>query len=145
MKGREEACASYIYPILLCRLYVLSLLNAELMDLIPDFFYFLWGVKSHLVCRAACCLCPAEGRALRFANMRSSCISWKRTVMANSGRKTTANLFCPCKVCIWTRGRPVNCPELNALFIRSIKTPFYNYKDHFEDSQALYQISGRCC
>lgn len=31
------------------------------MDLIPGFFYFLLEVKSHLVRRAACCLCHAEG------------------------------------------------------------------------------------
>ena len=60
LKGRAEACAMYVFPLILYRLAVLPLPEARRLTL-RSFYRLFWGGARPMVCRQVCIQCTRNG------------------------------------------------------------------------------------
>ena len=98
LKGRAEACAEYVFPLILYRLAVLLLPKAYRLALQRSLCRLLWGGRRPIVCRQVCIQRTHDG------GLESH---WLAERLAYLGRSLTADA-------VWRRKTSRTFPRLNS-------------------------------
>ena len=87
LKGRAEACAAYVFPLILYRLAVLPLPKAHRLALQQSLSRLLWGGAKPMVCRQVCIQRTRNG-GLGMPDLESH---WLAERLAYLGRALTGD------------------------------------------------------
>ena len=87
LKGRVQACAAYVFSLILYRLAVLPLLKARQLALQQSFSRLLWRGRRPMVRRQAC-IQHTRNRGLGMPDLESH---WLAERLAYSGRSLTGD------------------------------------------------------